>query len=243
MVFRASFQDSCKAGSTAVWLLAIFALTAALLCTAQAAAQRTAAKSAGPRQSAKSPAPLLAEAEKLLNEGLIDDAKRKIQQELGRDPSSVAGYNLLGIVYTTEKDYSNAVDAFQYALKLDPHSTRSRNNLGNLYVTLQKPDLAEKEFRAALRLDPSNRDANYNLGLVLMALNSPARAIPYFLRVRPANVETRFNLTRAYFRAGRSAEGLKLSDELSAQNKDDVQLHFTLGVLLASEKQYRAAQL
>jgi tetratricopeptide (TPR) repeat protein len=34
-----------------------------------------------------------------------------------------------------------------------------------------------------------------------------------------------------------------MASELSAQNKDDVQLHFTLGVLLASEKQYPAAQL
>src|SRR3977135_3562968 len=34
-----------------------------------------------------------------------------------------------------------------------------------------------------------------------------------------------------------------MASELSTHNKDDVQLHFTLGVLLASEKQYRAAQL
>ena len=33
-----------------------------------------------------------------------------------------------------------------------------------------------------------------------------------------------------------------MAAELSAQNKDDVQVHSTLGVLLASEKQYRAAQ-
>jgi tetratricopeptide (TPR) repeat protein len=61
--------------------------------------------------------------------------------------------------------------------------------------------------------------------------------------VRPANLETRFNLTRAYLRAGRTAAGLKSATELSSENKTDVQLHFTLGVLLGSEKQYRPAQL
>ena len=50
-------------------------------------------------------------------------------------------------------------------------------------------------------------------------------------------------MIRAYLRAGRTAEGLKLATDLSAQNKDNVQLHFTLGVLLASEKQYRVARL
>jgi tetratricopeptide (TPR) repeat protein len=94
-----------------------------------------------------------------------------------------------------------------------------------------------------LRLEPGNRDGNYNLGLVLMARGSPLTAISRFERVRPLDIATRSNLIRAYLRAGRTAEGLKLASDLSAQNKDDVQLHFTLGVLLASEKQYRAAQL
>jgi tetratricopeptide (TPR) repeat protein len=65
----------------------------------------------------------------------------------------------------------------------------------------------------------------------------------HFQRVRPANLETKFNLTRAYLQAGRIADGLKSASELSGENRDNVQLHFTLGVLLASEKQYRAAQL
>ncbi len=146
------------------------------------------------------------------------------------------GYNLLGIVYSSEKDYDNALEAFQHALKLDPNSARTHNNLGNLYVAQEKFDLAEKEFGEVLRFDPTNREANYNLGLVLMARRSPAEAILHFQRVRPADIATRFNLVRAYLQAGRTAEGLKLARELSAQNKDDVQLHFTLGVLLAAEK-------
>ncbi len=36
---------------------------------------------------------------------------------------------------------------------------------------------------------------------------------------------------------------MRLATELSAQNKDEVQLHFSLGILLASEKQYKPAEL
>src|SRR5713101_594569 len=182
------------------------------------------------------------EVEELLRQGLIEQAKEKIQEELQRNSSSVEAYNLLGIIYSDQKDYANALEAFQHALKLDPNSTRTRNNLGNVYVAEEKPDLAEKEFRTLLGLDPANRDGNYNLGLVLMAKGQPAEAIFHFQRVRPANVETRFNLIRAFLQAHRPAEGLKAATDLSAQNKDDLQLHFTLGVLLASEKQYRPAQ-
>ena len=80
---------------------------------------------------------------------------------------------------------------------------------------------------------------------MLVAQGSPAKAISFFQRVRPANLETKSNLTRAVScAAGRTAEGLKSRERnYPHENKDDVQLHFTLGVLLASEKQYRAAQL
>src|SRR5262249_18578441 len=115
------------------------------------------------------------------------------------------------------------------------------NNLGNAYVAEGKLDLAEKEFREVLESDPVNRDANYNLGLVLMAKDAPRQAIVHLERVRPADAAARFNLTRAYLRAGRTTEGLKTATELSAENNQDVQLHFSLGVMLAAEKQYRAA--
>ena len=48
---------------------------------------------------------------------------------------------------------------------------------------------------------------------------------------------------RAYLQAGKTAEALKTAHDLSASHKQDVQLHFTLGVLFASAKQYKAAQL
>jgi tetratricopeptide (TPR) repeat protein len=213
-----------------------------LLLSAEGFPQQTVSHRGNARQPKKLP-PVLEEAEELLRRGSVDEAKNKIQEELERNPSSVESYDLLGIVYTDEKDYPNALEAFQHALKLDPNSTRARNNLGNLYVAENKLDLAEKEFRNVLRLEPGNRDGNYNLGLVLMAKGSPLTAISHFQRVHPSDIATRSNLIRAFLRAGRTAEGLKLASDVSAQNKDDVQLHFTLGVLLASEKQYRAAQL
>lgn len=219
----------------------IFALAAIFICTG-AMAQQAVPVSGNTRQSPKT-SPLLLEAGDLLRQGSVDEAKKKIQEELQQNPSSVQGYNLLGIVDTNQKDYANALLAFQHALKIEPHSTGTRNNLGNLYVAEAKLDLAEAEFRKVLRLEPGNRDGNYNLGLVLLAKNSPLEAISHFELVHPADNATRFNLARAYFRANKPVEALKVARELSAENKTDVQLHFTLGVLLAAQKQYHAAQL
>jgi len=185
----------------------------------------------------------LQQVETLVQQGRLDEAKTAILAELQRNPSSVDAYNLLGIAESDEQDYTDAITAFQKALQLAPYSTKTHNNLGNVYVAQKSLDLAENEFKTVLRLDPANRDANYNLGVVLLSKGDPTAAIPYFERVRPANIASRFNLISAYLRSKRTAEALQLAAALSSENKDNVQVHFTLGVLLASEKQYKPAQL
>jgi tetratricopeptide (TPR) repeat protein len=224
-----------RVGETGVLLFMILAILVAAATPQQSASPPT-------KGSASQSSPF-SEAETLLGQGLVEEAKKKTKEQLELNPSSVEGYNLLGILYNSQKDYDHALEAFQHALKLDPTSTRTRNNLGNIYVSQGKFDLAQKEFRQVLRTDPTNGDGNYNLALLLMAKGSPAEAIPLLQRARPQNLETRFNLVRAYLEGGRTAEGLRAASDLSAKNKDDVRLHFTLGVLLASEKRYKAAQL
>ena len=212
------------------------------VCQMRAAQQSTSPSGTKVQQQPKTSANFQ-QAELLIQQGRIDEARVNIEQELQKNPSSVEGYNLLGIVYSNGKDYVKALEAFQSALKFSPHSTKTRNNLGNVYVALRKIDLAEKEFRTVLRLDPVNQDGNYNLAVLLMAKGSPAEAIQHFERVHPRNLATSFNLIRAYLESKRTADALKMATELSTQNKSDVQVQFSLGILLASEKQYKSAQL
>jgi tetratricopeptide (TPR) repeat protein len=223
----------CRAGSL------FLVLHSSLTLAGQQPHHSATAKEAEPSSKLS---PNLQQAEELRRQGLFDQAKGKVQEELQSNPNSLEAYNMLAFVYVDEKDYSDAVEAFQHALKLAPGSAKTRNNLGNVYLSEQKPDLAEKEFRTVLRTDPANRDANYNLGLLLMSKGLNGEAIPHFERVRPATVATQFNLIRAYLASNRGAEGLRLATELSAQNKDDIRLHFSLGTMLASEKQYKLAQ-
>src|SRR5260370_19959819 len=123
------------------------------------AVQHVAAKLSAPNQSAKPMSPLLAEAEALLREGRITDAKSKIQQELQRNPASAEAYDLLGVACVNEKDYPGALEAFQHALELEPNSASTRNSIANVYVAQGKLDLAEQQLRDVLRLAPANRDA------------------------------------------------------------------------------------
>ena len=219
----------------------ILLLFSALGCVPLSRAEQRAPQHRTPHSATKSQE--LAPAEALLQQGQVAEAKSSTLEYLRQHPSSVDGYNLLGIISSNARDYEGALDAFQHAVKLNPSSPKSHNNLANLYAAAGKVDLAEREFRKGLLLAPSDAEGNYNLALLLISRGKPAEAIPFLQRVRPATLEARMNLVRAYLRAGRVPEGVKLAQALSAQDPGDVQRHFTLGVMLAEEKQYRPAEL
>lgn len=185
----------------------------------------------------------LAPIEDLITQRRFHEARTEAQNAIQAHPGNIEAYNLLGIIEADLHNYDDAVSAFRNALKIAPNSAKTHNNLGNVLIAEQKPDLAEKEFRTVLRVDPANRDANYNLGMLLLARGAPAQAIPYFVRTQPQNSETRFNLVRAYFANKQPAQALRVANELSAGNKTDLQVHFSLGILLASQKQYGPAVL
>ncbi|MGA8274643.1 MAG: tetratricopeptide repeat protein, partial [Candidatus Sulfotelmatobacter sp.] len=107
--------------------------------TGRVFAQQTKAAPNLAHKPASIPSPF-ADAEALLRQGSVEEAKQKIQEQLALHPGSVAGYNLLGIAYSGEKDYADAKEAFQHALQLSPNSSKTRNNLGNLYVAQHQLD-------------------------------------------------------------------------------------------------------
>jgi len=196
-----------------------------------------------PAQRKSGPAPDYHETQALIQQHRLAEARTAVLDELKQHPSSIEGLNLLAIIDTDQHDFPEAIASLQKALQLNPQSTKTHNNLGNVYLAQQQNELAETEFRAVLRLDPANSEANYNLGVLLMMKGSAASAIPHFQRVHPFTTAVRVNLVRAYLRTGRTPDALRVASELSEQSKTDVQVHFSLGVLLASEKQYKPAQL
>jgi tetratricopeptide (TPR) repeat protein len=193
-------------------------------------------------QSKHSAADPFSEVKSLISQHRYAEAKTEALDQLKLHPG-VEGYNLLGIIQADQKDYPAAIASLQKALRLEPNSANTHNNLGNVYVSQNNLSLAEKEFRAVLRVDPANSGAHYNLGLLLLMKNAAAEAIPHFEKVHPITPSARFNLVRAYFLVHREADALRTAHELSEQSPKDVEVHFSLGTLLASAKQYKLAQL
>jgi tetratricopeptide (TPR) repeat protein len=179
------------------------------------------------------------DAQALLAQHRLAEARTEALEQLKQHPS-VEGYNLLGIIESNRQNYDGAIQAFEHALSLSPRSTKTLNNLGDAYAAQKSWDLAQSEFRSVLRIEPGNSDANYNLGVLLMMKGAAGEAIPHFQRVHSAQAQ--LNLVRAYFQTHHAAEALRTADALAESKKDDVQVQFSLGVLLAAEHQYKAGQ-
>ena len=227
----------CRSGSGLVAEVGRQSLCLALsglFCTASFAGQKTSATSPGAEQK-------FVTAQRLISEGSLPNARELVLEGLQLSPESIEGYNLLGIIYTQEKDYIRSATAFEHALKIDPRSTVTHNNLGGSYVAQDRTDLAKKEYLATLRLDPHNRDANYNLGRLALTERQAELAIAYFRQVQPPDVPTSLNLLSAELMAGRTKDATTLAAQISDQNKNDVRVHLSLGVLLAEAKLYPSA--
>jgi Tfp pilus assembly protein PilF len=131
----------------------------------------------------------LQQAEGLLQQGRLDEAKNLVDQQLALNPSSVDAYNMLGIIDTGKKDYAGALEAFHHALTLAPNSATAHNNLGNLYVSQQELELAEKEFNKVLALSPPPSKFSSTLCAPTFRRESPSMRstppAPYRQRTRP----------------------------------------------------------
>ena len=100
------------------------------MSTAQQQSHPVASKAQQPAKTAAN----FPQIEALVRQGHLDDAKAQMLEELQKDPASIEGYNLLGIIESGQQDYSNALAAFEKALQLAPNSTKTHVNLGNVYI-------------------------------------------------------------------------------------------------------------
>jgi tetratricopeptide (TPR) repeat protein len=198
---------------------------------------QSAAPSAVPHES--TPADAFKEAKRSLAQGQLDQALSEVKLGLARAPRSVVGLNLLGVIYNQQGKYEEAAMQFQQALAIAPNSVETLVNLANSLAAQNKPELAELTLKEALRVQPGSKTADYNLAAVLLGQNKAKEALTYLLRIPSPDQTTRLMVVRAYLDAGMLATGMAAAEKLSKDFAKDTRVHFSLGVLLASHRQYR----
>jgi len=79
-------------------------------------------------------------------------AEKALLTILKIDEKNVAAYNRLGILYTKQKEYKDAIDCFEIASSIQPTSS-SLHNLGLIYYETENYEKASIAFEEALKLE------------------------------------------------------------------------------------------
>jgi cytochrome c-type biogenesis protein CcmH/NrfG len=98
---------------------------------------------------------MVAEGDRLWEEGDLDAAIRRFRAAAEADPHSVDARMRLGGVYLAKNDFTAGVKAFQQAIGIDPGNANAYIALGIAYLHGSNDGPAHAAFSEAIRLDPS----------------------------------------------------------------------------------------
>jgi chemotaxis protein methyltransferase CheR len=102
---------------------------------------------------------LLLQAEILLNQGCAAEAAVLCERVIRREPLSVSGHYLLGIIHRTLEEEDQAVEMFKKVVYLRPEHALARFHLGELYARRKEREAARREYANALRLLQERSDS------------------------------------------------------------------------------------
>ena len=118
-------------------------------------------------------------------------AQALLQKAVDLDPDNPQAHFYLGKLYTSRRNYPEAIRAYDRARALDPHFTDCFFNLGLLYYTTKDYAKAEQMFSRVVQLRPSYLDeAYFNLAVVQNLQGNVVESIQNLekaLEVNPAN--------------------------------------------------------
>ena len=85
---------------------------------------------------------------------MLPDALRYAEKALAADAASWRVHNLMGVIYTDQKEFEQAADAFKTAMQLAPNEPMPHSDLAKAYLAQGRYAEALKSVEAAVRLAP-----------------------------------------------------------------------------------------
>jgi tetratricopeptide (TPR) repeat protein len=128
-----------------------------------------------------------ADAETLLNQDRLDEARAVVKQALRLAPQDPAALNILGVIDLQKGDLKSAAAAIKRAADLQPGAPEPRHYLGLAYEYMGRYDDAIASFRAALALRPGIVATLLELAKLLKILGRHDEAKDALLRLIEAN--------------------------------------------------------
>jgi superkiller protein 3 len=167
--------------------------------------------------------------------GNIDEAIQILSSIVKEHPDYAQAHNNLGIVYTQQKRFTEAVKEFKTALQLDPTDDAVQLSCVKAMAALLQYDQAQPLIDEYLRKHPHDFEALYFSGVVKRGMGNYADAEKDFsaaAALNPTSAEAHYNLGFVLARLGRPAEARPELEKALQLNPDSSEARFQLASVL-----------
>ncbi len=166
----------------------------------------------------------------------FDEAKTLLEKAMSLDSGNVYVWMGWGTWHNYQKQYKQAIEAFNHALRLEPENPVAWTNLGVVYQQDGQNQLAEDAFYKALGLDSTLSVASLSLGRLYAMTNRAVEAEKMYLRaisLNPTNIHPHRGLAILYLEQDRQAEAESQYLEVVKYNPADSNVWYKLALLAA----------
>ncbi len=147
-----------------------------------------------------------------------------LKAAVAKDPGNVALRDSLARALMRSGDVAAAQSELKALLDRAPGDPESNMLMAQILARQNKPDEAAGHLRAALRGNPSHVEANLGLARYLDSKGRREEAIPLFetaLRTNSKRLDVKLRLAGLYAQTNRTADALRLADELRSAIPED----------------------
>jgi superkiller protein 3 len=130
--------------------------------------------------------------------GFLNKAILEYKEAIVADEHMEPAYSNLGLVYTAQKSWSKALEAFDKALAMKPDRTTSLNGLGTVLYAMKRNDEAMEKWKKAIEIDPNFASAYYNMGNAYETQEKHREALLAYVKAADINPK----MADAYYRLG-----------------------------------------
>jgi tetratricopeptide (TPR) repeat protein len=172
--------------------------------------------------------------------GDVSEAIKLLSQLVQQDPSSADRHARLGLAYTQDSQFRQAVDEFREALLLDSSNDVTRLSYVKALIVLAEFQTALPEIQNYFRRKPHDFDALYLMGVVDRGLGDYGAAEPlleHAVVLNPNHYDSRYNLGFVLAKLGKPQEALVHLEKAVQLNAASTEARFQLAAVLRSLSQ------
>lgn len=185
------------------------------------------------QKSQDPPSDLLIPLTDLYKAGQLKLALEQVNALLHQFPRSSFLSNFCGVLCSSLKQYSSAIEAYDRAINIKPDYVEAYNNLGNCLVDQNKLDDAVVAYKKALTIEPSYADALNNIGIVFKEQGNFDVALQYYskaITASPNYHEPHTNMGNIFKAQGKLKEAIKAYGKALKIEPQNANAHYNMGV-------------